>query len=121
MTDGRRTGEHIACLGYMLYAVTPSKILIQYCQLYWKTKTESDRGYRLITSQENNLLRLLQLHNTCCSTRGQKFKLKKQRSRLEVAHGEIFQQQVMSVWNGLRKSRVVEVETVNNFNDRHDS
>ena len=51
-------------------------------------------------------------------TRGYKYKLVKERSRLEIRK-HFFSQRVISLWNGL-PSHVVDADSVNAFKNRYD-
>jgi len=76
--------------------------------------------FKLLTGRENiDHTHLFQLDDTCYNTRGHKYKLKKNRSRLDIRKF-LFSNRVVSQWNSL-SSHIVEAESVLTFKKRLDA
>jgi len=70
--------------------------------------------FKLLMGRENiDHTHLFQLDDTCYNTRGHKYKLKKNRSRLDIRKF-LFSNRVVSQWNSL-SSYIVEAESVLTF------
>ena len=85
-----------------------------------KTQTErSDRDIQAVTGREEiDCSSLLHLDDSHYNTRGHQYKLKVQRSRLDVRKS-FFSNRVVTEWNGL-SAHIVEADTVTTFKNRLD-